>query len=153
MFLESLGKGLAEGGMSGIFSGLGTLAKDLRTAITGTEPIDATRAAELALKAQELVSELEKARMSVMLAEAASADKWTSRGRPMFLYVMYVFLLMGIPMGLLSIIRPDTAVAIASGCNAWLASIPEEMWWLFGAGYLGYSTARSLDKTNGGKKK
>jgi len=32
---------------------------------------------------------------------------------------------------------------------AWLSvlgAIPENLWWLFGAGYLGYTGARSFDK-------
>lgn len=151
-WVSDLVGGATAGTLSGLFGGLGQLAKDIRTAVTGQEPIDATKAAELALKVAELESAIERARLSVMLAEAASQDKWTSRGRPMFLYVMYVFLLMGIPMGILSIFKPDTATAIAAGCNAWLAAIPEEMWWLFGAGYLGYSTVRTVDKSKGARK-
>jgi hypothetical protein len=30
-----------------------------------------------------------------------------------------------------------------------LMAIPESLWWLFGAGYLGYTGARSLDKWHG----
>lgn len=150
-WLSELAGGAAAGTLSGLFGGIGQLAKDIRTAVTGKEPIDSTKAAELALKAAELESAIEQARLSVMLAEAASQDKWTSRGRPMFLYVMYIFLLAGLPMGVLSIFRPDTATAIAAGCNAWLSAIPEEMWWLFGAGYLGYSTVRTVDKVKSKK--
>lgn len=140
------------GGAEGALKGIGTLAKDIRTAITGKEPIDATKAAELAVKAQELESAIEQARISVMVAESASQDKWTSRGRPMFLYVMYIFILSGIPVGILSIFRPDAATQIAAGTTAWLKAIPSDMWWLFGAGYLGYVGARSWDKRNGPKK-
>lgn len=39
-------------------------------------------------------------KMSVLLAEANSPDPWTSRARPSFLYVFYILLLMGIPMGI-----------------------------------------------------
>ena len=31
-----------------------------------------------------------------------------------------------------------------------LAAIPEELWWLFGTGYLGYTGARSFDKRRKG---
>lgn len=138
-----------QGGVEGFFNTIGKTARDLRAAITGKEVIDANKAAELALKAQELESAIEQGRLSVMVAEASSQDKWTSRGRPMFLYVMYVFMLWAIPMGVLSAFRPDTATQIASGTKAWLQAIPTDMWWLFGAGYLGYTTARSMDKSKG----
>ena len=37
--------------------------------------------------------------LSAVLAEAQSADPWTSRARPSFLYVIYAMLLWAIPMG------------------------------------------------------
>ena len=49
-----------EGGVSGFLSTIGKTAKDLRAAFTGKEIIDANKAAELALKAQELESAIEQ---------------------------------------------------------------------------------------------
>mgnify|MGYP001589828808 CR=1 FL=1 len=138
-----------EGGVSGFLGTIGKTAKELREAFTGEAIIDANKAAELALKSQELESAIERGRLSVMVAEASSQDKWTSRGRPMFLYVMYVFILFAIPMGILSAFRPDISTQIANGAKAWLQAIPSDMWWLFGAGYLGYTTARTADKIKG----
>lgn len=78
--------------------------------------------------------------------EASSNDPWTSRARPSFLYVMYIYLLAAIPVGLLGVVWPvETAKAIEVA-KAYLASIPTEMWTLFGAGYLGYVKKRSDDK-------
>ena len=85
-------------------------------------------------------------RMSAILAEAQSADPWTSRARPSFLYVVYIIILASLPMGVLYAISPSTAGDIATGFKEWLAAIPEPMWTLFGAGYLGYVTGRSYDK-------
>ena len=85
-------------------------------------------------------------RMSAILAEAKSADPWTSRARPSFLYVVYVVILAAIPMGIPHAFNPDLAVGIAQGFQAWLHAIPEDLWWLFGAGYLGYTGARTFDK-------
>ncbi len=85
-------------------------------------------------------------RMSAILAEAKSADPWTSRARPSFLYVMYLMILASIPMGILSAFSPETATAIASGMKSWLTAIPDGMWATFGIGYAGYSAARSYDK-------
>lgn len=138
-----------QGGVEGFFNTVGKTAKELREAITGEAILDANKTAELKLKAQALEAAIEQGRLSVMLAEAASQDKWTSRGRPMFLYVMYVFMLWALPMGVVSFFKPEAAIQVAAGTKAWLAAIPNDMWWLFGAGYLGYTTARTWDKKNG----
>ncbi len=88
-------------------------------------------------------------RMQAIVAEANSADPWTSRARPSFLYVMYALLLWAIPMGLIAAVQPDTAMAIAYGMNAYLAGIPEPLYALFGTGYLGYTAARAWGKAKG----
>lgn len=90
-----------------------------------------------------------KTQLSAIVAEAQSADPWTSRARPSFLYVMYALLLWAIPMGLLSAVQPETARGIASGMNAYLAGIPEPLYALFGTGYLGYTAARTWGKIKG----
>jgi hypothetical protein len=141
-----MGFSIANLDIGGVFSGLGTLAKDLRTAFTGKEPIDANQAAQLALKVQELETSIEVGRLSVMQAEAASLDKWTSRARPAFLYVVYIFILAAFPMGLAYAFFPGHAKLITEGVKAWLDSIPSDMWVLFGFGYGGYTAARSYDK-------
>jgi len=102
--------------------------------------------AKLALMAQEGELKELQVRMSAIVAEANSQDPWTSRARPSFLYCVYVVILAGIPMGVLHALQPDVALGIAEGFKLWLAAIPEEMWWLFGVGYTGYSAARSYDK-------
>jgi len=84
--------------------------------------------------------------LSAIIAEANSADAWTSRARPSFLYIVYIVILAGIPMGFLYAINPETAGNVTTGFNDWLQAIPEEMWTLFGVGYLGYTGARTLDK-------
>ncbi|RPJ07929.1 MAG: hypothetical protein EHM36_06140, partial [Deltaproteobacteria bacterium] len=91
--------------------------------------------------------------MSAILAEAKSQDPWTSRARPTFLYVVYLMILASIPMGILSAFKPDLAVSIAKGMQAWLSSIPDGLWATFGIGYSGYSIARSMDKKIVGSKK
>jgi hypothetical protein len=84
--------------------------------------------------------------LSAIIAEAQSADPWTSRARPSFLYVMYIILLAAIPMGLLSGFQPEIAARIATGFQLWLAAIPEALFGLFGVGYLGYTGAREFGK-------
>jgi len=90
--------------------------------------------------------------MQAIVAEANSADPWTSRARPSFLYVMYVLMLWSIPMGLISAGNPATALAIANGMTAYLRGLPDELYTLFGTGYLGYTAARTWGKVKGVEK-
>ncbi|NJC32528.1 hypothetical protein GGR88_000002 [Sphingomonas jejuensis] len=108
-------------------------------------------AAKLELIRMEGGQELEAIRvqMSAILAEAASADPWTSRARPSFLYVMYALLLWAIPMGLIAAVRPQAADAIARGMSAYLNGLPEPLYALFATGYLGYTAARAWGKAKG----
>lgn len=110
--------------------------------------VDAKDKEAFKLKALQLQQEgkfkSQEVQLSAILAEAKSADPWTSRARPTFLYVMYVMILAAIPMGVLSVFRPQMASQVAAGMQAWLAAIPTELWTVFGVGYLGYTGARSL---------
>lgn len=90
--------------------------------------------------------------MSAIIAEANSADPWTSRARPTFLYVIYIMILFAIPMGFLSAFKPEFAQAVANGTKLWLNAIPEELYALFGVGYLGYTGVRSWEKRKGASK-
>ena len=92
------------------------------------------------------------ARLSAIVAEANSQDPWTSRARPSFLYVVYLMLLWALPMGVIAAFRPDTAMAIAQGMNAYLNGLPEPLYALFGTGYLGYTAARQWGKISGSDK-
>ena len=90
-----------------------------------------------------------EARLSAIVAEARSADPWTSRARPSFLYVMYALILWALPMGVLAAFSPQTAHQIAGGMNAYLSGLPESLYALFGTGYLGYTAARQWGKVKG----
>ena len=107
--------------------------------------------AQLALIQMQASGELEtlKVSLSAILSESQSNDPWTSRARPSFMYVIYILILMGIPMGLLSAFKPDMATAVANGLKMWLAAIPNELYTLFGVGYLGYTGSRSIEKIKG----
>lgn len=109
---------------------------------------EARERAKLELFRLEGTQELKQieARMSAIIAEANSQDPWTSRARPSFLYVMYVMLLFAIPMGVLAAFQPDAARNISQGMNAYLNGLPEELYVLFGTGYLGYTAARQWGK-------
>ncbi|MGZ3235738.1 MAG: 3TM-type holin [Burkholderiaceae bacterium] len=108
-------------------------------------------AAKLELLKMQQSGELDlvKTQLSAVLSESQSADPWTSRARPSFMYVIYILILMGIPMGFVSAWKPEVAAAVAHGLQAWLAAIPDSLYTLFGVGYLGYTGARSIEKIKG----
>ena len=110
--------------------------------------------AKLEVLKLEGTQELEtiEARLSAIVTEAQSPDPWTSRARPSFLYVMYLMILWALPMGLVAAFRPDAALAIAGGMNAYLNGLPEPLYALFGTGYLGYTAARQWGKIAGSDK-
>ena len=112
---------------------------------------EAKAKAQLELLRMQQVGELEemKVQLSAIIAEAQSPDKWTSRARPSFLYVVYILLLAAIPMGVLYAFSPNTAQAITAGFKAWLEAIPEPITELFMWVMLGYVGARSLEKYKG----
>lgn len=89
------------------------------------------------------------AQLSAILAEAGSADPWTSRARPGFLYVIYVLILWSIPMGIIAAVQPQMAHDIATGMTRYLNGLPEPLYALFGTGYLGYTAARQWGKAKG----
>ncbi len=111
----------------------------------------AREAAKLQLmqaEGQQALQEIQ-ASLSAIVTEAQSADPWTSRARPSFLYVIYVLILAAVPMGVVYAYDPATAKSVTEGFHAWLAAIPEPLIQLFGVGYLGYTGARSFDKWRG----
>ena len=107
--------------------------------------------AQLALLSLQQSGELDllTTQISAILAEAQSADPWTSRARPTFLYVMYVMIISSLLMGILSAFYPEIPPRIAEGMRAWLAAIPDSLYTLFGVGYLGYTGARTWEKNKG----
>ena len=106
----------------------------------------AARAQLLKLEQDGKLDDL-KTGLSVMLAEEQSRDPWTSRARPAFLYVIYLVILLCIFGGIIGIWWPDQVTQAAHNITALLGAIPGELWTLFGAGYLGYTGARSYDKS------
>jgi hypothetical protein len=127
---------------------IGPVAKLIDKIIPDPEARDRAKLELLKLEGSQEMDQI-KTQLSAIVAEAQSADPWTSRARPSFLYVMYVLLLWAIPMGLIAAAQPDMAASIARGMNAYLAGIPEPLYALFGTGYLGYTAARTWGKAKG----
>ncbi|MEO1168429.1 MAG: holin family protein [Pseudomonadota bacterium] len=132
-----------------ILSGLlGPLTTVIDRVLPDREARDRAKLELLKLEGTQ-TAETIRTQMSAIIAEAQSADPWTSRARPSFLYVIYILLLWALPMGLLAAFRPEAAQNIAAGMNAYLAGIPEPLYALFGTGYLGYTAARQWGKIKG----
>lgn len=89
---------------------------------------------EMEARVQEAITHEVEAASANIRAEATTGDKYTSRARPTFLYLMYV------------ILACNYIVFPAIGRP--LIAFPEALFWLFGSGYLGYSGAREWGKYN-----
>ena len=90
------------------------------------------------------------ARYSAILAEATSSDPYTSRARPAFMYLFYFVLLMLVIVApFVGVFFPAQMTTFYANVGAGFADIPEAMWWTFSAGYLGYTTARTIEKRSG----
>ena len=127
---------------------IGPLSKIIDRVIPDKEARERAKLELLQLEnSQEL--KMVEARLSAIVAEAQSADPWTSRARPGFLYVLYTLILFAIPMGLIAAFRPEAADAIGRGMTGYLGALPEPLYALFGTGYLGYTAARQWGKIKG----
>ena len=121
------------GNMSGILSAIPIVDKIIDRVIPnklGSE--------EKAKLAHEIDVEMLRQRGSILAAEASSEDKWTSRARPSFLYVIYAVIIFNY------IILPLAAVA---GLTLPVLEIPDTLWQMFGIGYLGYVGGRTWEKS------
>lgn len=110
--------------------------------------------AQLELMRMQQDGELEemKTQLSAIISDSQSADPWTSRARPTFLYVVYILLLWSLPMGVLTIFNPDAAEQFTEGFGAWMKAIPDPILQLFGVVMTGYVLGRSWEKVKGASK-
>ncbi|MEP7221782.1 MAG: holin family protein [Novosphingobium sp.] len=130
---------------------LGPLTSIIDKIIPDKEARDRAKLELIKLQGSQEMSLLQT-QLSAIVAEANSQDPWTSRARPSFLYVMYAMILWAVPMGLIAAFRPQAALSIAQGMNAYLNGLPEPLYALFGTGYLGYTAARQWGKIAGSDK-
>src|SRR3546814_11609337 len=75
---------------------IGPVARLIDKIIPDPEARDRAKLELLKLEGSQEMEAI-KTRMTAIVAEAGSADPWTSRARPSFLYVMYALLLWAIP--------------------------------------------------------
>jgi hypothetical protein len=115
------------------------------------DPVDKLKAqTELAQMQQSGELQALTVQMSAIIAEAQSPDPWTSRARPMFMYVFYSIILFMTMIGpMLGIFFPDKMGLFFMNVTKGFAAIPEDLWWTFSAGYLGYAGLRTVEKNRG----
>lgn len=88
--------------------------------------------------------------MSAIVAEAQSTDPWTSRSRPAYLWVFYLLLISLVLVApFMGIFFPVQMSQFYANVAAGFEAIPDQMWWAFTTGYLGYTAARQYGKTKG----
>jgi len=95
----------------------------------------------------ELEMSVQAAQVSMITAEANSADKWTSRARPSFMYVFY-FILLGliIVAPFFGLFFPLEMRQFFINVDLGFKAIPDSLYALFGTGYVGYVGARTWEK-------
>lgn len=136
--------GLFDVDIGGILGGAGQFAKDVRTAITGKEPISEEKAQELALRAQEIEESMSKVAQNIIVAEMQQGDRFTKRARPMVVY-----------SGLLFIFLVHVAFPIFAhftGGTVPEISLPEEFWWAWTGVVAVWMTGRSMEKVGADNK-
>lgn len=140
---------LASGATGGILGGAGQLAKDLREMVVGKEMTPELQV-QIQQKAMDLELAMTNAQMEMIKAEASSADPWTSRARPSFMYIFYFILMTcGIAAPAIGIWYPQNMTTFFSNMTLGFKAIPDSLYTLFGAGYLGYTGARTIEKYKG----
>ncbi len=122
------------------------LAGDLIDNLFETDEEKANAKAKLIKLEQEGKLKAAEVQLSAIIAEAKSSDPWTSRARPSFLYLIYVIIALCFFGGILGIWWPEQMTRAATNIRCMLDAVPDALWTLFGAGYLGYTGARSWDK-------
>lgn len=89
-------------------------------------------------------------RLEAIMAEAESDDPWTSRARPSFMYVFYLVIISLVILApTLGVFFPDQMELFFTNVGKGFKAIPEELWWTFTSGYLGYGAYRTYEKRKG----
>lgn len=91
---------LAKGATAGVFTGIGSLAKDIREAITGKGILDPTKEAALNEKLMELEFTATRAQTDIDLAEAKNPNMFVAGWRPAIGWIC------GLGLGYQFFIRP-----------------------------------------------
>lgn len=95
--------------------------------------------------------ELEKfaATANIMLAEANSTDKWTSRARPSFMYVMYTLFMLCMVGAIIGVWHPQEMKQAADNLALLFNAIPDILYQVFFGCFTVYAGGRTFEKIKG----
>jgi hypothetical protein len=138
-----MGIGIDLKGLGDIFTGAGSLAKDIRSAVTGD--ISPEKKAEIETRALEIEATILQAQAKINEAEAASASLFVSGWRPALGWVGAV------AFALQFLARPlfTWVWIMVSGSDPGLPSFDTGELWPMLAGILGLGTLRTVEKYSG----
>lgn len=152
---------LAEGGVTGLFKGVGEFAKDIRTAITGEESLTAEQRANLLAQAAALEASVLQADLAVIQGqtdinkiEAADPSLFKSGWRPAVGWICVAGL------AFTFVIKPILPWLVQVGCLALgyesalppMPAIPMEDLIVLLGGMLGLGGFRTFEKIRGAAK-
>lgn len=131
--------------IGGIFSGFGTLLKDVRTTISGKAPLDPTKLAELEAKALEIEQILMTAQTDINKIEAANPKLFVSGWRPAVGWIC------AIALGVQYLIYPIASwmLPIIGHAEIKLPVIETAELYPLLFGMLGFGVMRTYDKIKG----
>lgn len=130
---------IIKGGLSGILGGI----TDIVDRFVQTPEEKAKALIELRQLEVREIEAIVSATSAAIVAEAQSDDPYVRRSRPTYLYLIYTIL--GFNFILLPVLQFVTQQPIQP------IELPSDLYYLFGAGYLGYVGARSWDKGKGAR--
>ena len=146
-FLSDLVGGATLNGVKGVFEGIGGLAKDIRSAITGE--ISPEKKAEIESKLLELQALSRQGQLEVNKQEAAHPSIFVSGGRPAIIWVCAISIGMYfIPQYAMAAVLWTKACWIASKLLPYPIPEPEGLIMLVGA-LLGLGGLRTIEKIKG----
>ena len=135
---------LSSGAVGGLFGGIGTLAKDIREAITGDLPAD--KQAEIQQKLMEIELQASQGQMEINKVEAASSSLFVAGWRPAVGWIGAAGL------GYAAIIEPImTFTATMKGYTGAFPAIDTTITMQILFGILGLGAFRSAEKIKGTK--
>jgi hypothetical protein len=138
------GISLANVDLGTVLSGAGQLFKDIRTAITGKEPLNADKAAEIALKVQEIEASILNAQAQINLVEASSTNIFVAGWRPAAGWCCVLGLIYSV------FLRPMISwIATMAGASAVPPVIDDVMLMQLLFGMLGLGALRTYEKIKG----
>lgn len=131
--------------VGGVLSGIGTLAKDIRTAITGEAPLDPNKRAEIELKLIELETNLQTAQAKINEVEAASPNIFVSGWRPAIGWIC------GISLFVYFIVNPigGWAYLLYTGKTVLLPALDVEALFSLVVAMLGLGGYRTFERIKG----